>query len=240
MTTTTLFLSSLAANLALAGVAGLAAGYAFLPGRRPVRSEIQLVEALGVPLLAARPLVPHAFSRQLLAHWFHRRPVLAVVSAERGTGCTRVAAQLAREFAAMGERTLLIDADFRSPGLHAEFGLPNRGGLTDFLEGRPAMLAHCAENLSVLVAGRSGTDPLDLLSRQRMQALLTQAAQRYRVVLVDTPSSACGPDLQLFAAFGGGALVVTRRSASSKGLERLRALLDGSKARIVGTVLSPI
>jgi len=123
--------------------------------------------------------------------------------------------------------------------VHAEFGLPNRAGLIDFLEGRGAMLAHCSENLSVLVAGRAGADPLDLLSRPRMQALLAQAAQRYSVVLVDTPPSASGPDLQLFAAFGGGALVVTRQPASPDKLERLRKLLAACKAQVVGTVIAP-
>jgi Mrp family chromosome partitioning ATPase len=58
------------------------------------------------------------------------------------------------------------------------------------------------------------------------------------VVLVDTPAAACGPDLQLFAAFGGGALVVTRRAASPHGLARLRLLLAGCKARVVGTVIT--
>ena len=118
------------------------------------------------------------------------------------------------------------------------FGLPNRGGLADFLEGRSASLAHCADNLSVLVAGRSGADPLELLSGPRVQALLAAAAQRYSVVLVDTPAAACGPDLQLFAAFGGGALVVARRPASPRGLERLRKLLAGCKAQVVGTVIA--
>ena len=238
---TTLLLSSLAFNLAAAGMVGLTVGSAFLPSRRrALRSENQLIEVLGVPLLAARPLAPQALAQQLLAHWFHRgRVVLPVVSAERGIGGTRAAVALARALAALGERTLLIDADFRSPAVHAEFGLPNRAGLIDFLEGRGAMLAHCSENLSVLVAGRAGADPLDLLSRPRMQALLAQAAQRYSVVLVDTPPSASGPDLQLFAAFGGGALVVTRQPASPDKLERLRQLLAACKAQVVGTVIAP-
>lgn len=237
--TTTTF-SPLAANLVLGAVAGLAVGAGFLPvRRRQVRSESQLVEVLGTSLLAARPLAPQALSEQLLAHWFRRgHAVLPVVSAESGTGSTRTAAELARAFAALGERTLVIDADFRAPRLHAEFGLPNRGGLADFLEGRAASLAHCADNLSVLVAGRSGADPLELLSGRRVQALLAAAAQRYSVVLVDTPAAACGPDLQLFAAFGGGALVVARRPASPHGLERLRKLLAGCKAQVVGTVLA--
>ena len=240
MTTTTLFYS-LAANLAIAGVAGLAVGSAFLPSRsRQLRSETQLVQVLGAPLLAARPLAAPALAAQLVEHWFRRgRAVLPVVSAARGAGRTRTAVQLAQALAAMGEKTLLVDADFRSPGVHAELGLPNRAGLTGFLEGGRAALVHCSENLSVLVAGRSGTDPLDLLSRPRMQALLAEAARRYSAVLVDTPASACGPDLQLFAAFGGGALVVTRRSDRPEGLQRLRQLLDPCKARIVGAVLDP-
>jgi Mrp family chromosome partitioning ATPase len=236
----TMPLSPLAANLLLAAIAGLVGGAAFLPSRRAqVRSESQLVALLGSSLLAARPSVPQALAPQLLAHWFRRgRPVLPVVSAESGTGSTRTVAELGRALAALGERTLLIDADFRSPRLHAEFRLPNRRGLADFLEGRAASLIECADNLSVLVAGRSRADPLELLSDQRVQALLAVAAQRYRVVLVDTPAAACGPDLQLFAAFGGGALVVARRRASPHGLQRLRKLLVGCKAQVVGTVIA--
>jgi protein-tyrosine kinase len=232
--------SPVAATLILAAVAGLAVGAAFVPsGREEVRSENQLVAVLGTSLLAARPSAPQALAQQLLAHWFRRgRRLLPVVSAESGTGSTRTVAELARALAALGERTLVIDADFRCPRLHAEFRLPNRGGLADLLEGRSASLAHCADNLSVLVAGRSGADPLELLSGSRVQALLAAAAQRYSVVLVDTPAAACGPDLQLFAAFGGGALVVARRPASPRGLERLRKLLAGCKAQVVGTVIA--
>lgn len=226
--------------LMLACIAGVLAGLAFMPrGRGAVRSENQLIELLGVPLLAARPLAPRAVAAQLVACWFGRgRRILPVVSAEREAGGTRAAAELARALAAMGEKTLLIDANFRAPRLHAEFSLRNRSGLADFLEGRAAALAHCAENLSVLVAGRAGTDPLDLLSRQRLQALLAEAARRYSVVLVDTPAAAHGPDLQLFAAFGGGALVVARRAANHEGLARLRKLLGQCKARVVGTVIA--
>src|ERR687898_1804483 len=143
----TIRFAPLAASLVLAAVAGLAVGAAFLPSRRhEVRSENQLVAVLGTSLLAARPSAPHALAQQLLAHWFRRsRPVLPVVSAESGTGSTRTVAELARALAALGERTLVIDADFRAPRLHTEFRLPNRGGLADFLEGRAASLIECAD-----------------------------------------------------------------------------------------------
>jgi capsular exopolysaccharide synthesis family protein len=233
---------NLAQNLALGGAVGVLFSVLLLWRRKQpaVRSEKELTGVLGVPLLAARPLAPQDLSRQLLAHWFGLgRPVLAIVSADSGDGRTRVAAELAQAFAAMGEPTLLIDADLRSPALHRAFGLRNRAGLADFLEGRRTRLAHCADNLSVLVAGRASADPLELLSRKRLQDLLAAAAKRYRVVLVDTPAAARGPDLQLFAAFAGGALVVAKRPVAGQALERLRELLTYCKARVVGTVLSP-
>jgi capsular exopolysaccharide synthesis family protein len=230
-------------NVYAALVAALVLGLFLTWRRRPraVRSESDVNAALGVPMLAARPLAPLALSQQLQTYWFGRgRPVLAIVSAKTGDGSTRVAAELARAFAASGEPTLVIDADFRSPALHRAFGLKNRAGLADFLEGRTSQLAHCAEHLSVLVAGRSGADPLELLSRRRMQELLAAAAKRYRVVLVDTPAAACGPDLQLSAAFAGGALVVVRQGSEAPALERLRDLLTSCQARVVGTVLNPV
>jgi Mrp family chromosome partitioning ATPase len=233
---------SLAGNLALgAALALLLSLWLLWRGRRPaLRSEKELTQVLGVPLLAARPLAPQGLSQQLLAHWFSRgRAVLAVVSPENGDGRTRVAVELARAFARIGEPTLLIDADVRSPAVHREFGLRNRAGLADFLEGRRVELAHCADNLSVLVAGRSSADPLELLSRKRLQDLLAVAAKRYRVVLVDTPAAVRGPDLQIFAAFAGGALVVSRFSTEIPALERLRDFLAHCRARVVGTVLSP-
>jgi len=229
-------------NLALAAAGALLLGLLALWQRRaPVaRSESELIAELGRPLLAARPLELRELSRLLLEHWFGRgRGVLAVVSAESGKGHTRVAAELARAFARDGVPTLLIDADLRSPTLHRAFGLRNRAGLADFLEGGRTRLAHCGENLSVLVAGEARADPLELLSRRRMQELLAAAARRYRVVLIDTPAAARGPDLQLCAAFAGGALVVATYSTRRSALARLRGLLDFSRARVVGTVLSP-
>jgi Mrp family chromosome partitioning ATPase len=232
----------LAAPAAIAGLAVLL-GLLLLVWRRrapSARSEKDLVAALGVPIVAVRPLAARDLSRQLAAHWFRRgRPVLAVVSAETGEGRTRVAVELARAFSSAGESTLLIDANFRAPGVHRAFGLRNRAGLADFLHGGSTRIAHCADNLSVMVAGHSAEDPLELLSRPRMLELLAAASKRYRVVLVDTPEAALGPDLQLFAAFAGGALVVTQREAGMEGLRTLERYLRQASARVVGTVLSP-
>ena len=78
-----------------------------------------------------------------------------------------------------------------------------------------------------------------LVDPPRMQQFLAAAASRYQVVLVATPAAARGPDLQLPAAFSGGALVVSRHPANQGDLEHLGKLLSACRAQVIGTVLSP-
>lgn len=236
---------SLGLNLAIGGAAGFGLGLAWLAARRRahrrVRSERELVETLGEPLLALRPLSPQALRElcaRLLEHWFTpQRHMLAVVSAQPGEGRSRLAAQLAVAFAAMGEKTLLIDGDLRSPALHRAFNLGNAQGLADLLDDRGVSLAHAGANLSIMVAGKARRDPLELLSHNRLPVFLAEAAKHFRVVLIDTPAAARGPDFQLFAALAGGALVVTgHESARADALRALRAALERCAARLVATV----
>ena len=236
---------SLPLNLAFGGAAGLALGAALFTGRqrrrRPVRTERELVSALGKPLLAARPLrteTMRELCEQLLDHWFGaERHLLAIVGAQPGEGRSRFTAQLAVAFAELGHKTLVIDGDFRAPALHRAFRLPNSHGLADFLLDKRVSLASAGENLTVMVAGSAAADPLELLSRPRLHALLAEARKHFRVVLIDTPA-ARGPDFQMFAALAGGALVLTDRAQADAGaLKELHAALKRCAARLVTTVI---
>jgi Mrp family chromosome partitioning ATPase len=235
-----------ARDLALATGAGLLAALGIAlrrrRRRRPVRNEGDLVEALGEPLLAARPAREAALRelcRQLLEHWFvGGRALLPVVSAETGEGRTHLVASLAEMFAQMGVRTLLVDANLRSPGQHREFRIENRRGLADLLADREVQPAVCGESLAVLAAGSSAGEPLELLSRPCLREFLAAAGKRFRVVLIDTPAAAEGPDLQIFAALAGGALVVHKKEAHRAGLRGLSKHLQAARSRTVSVVLS--
>ena len=48
---------------------------------KSIRSENELIETLGAPLVAARPLVATSLAALLSEHWFSHRKALAVVSA---------------------------------------------------------------------------------------------------------------------------------------------------------------
>lgn len=209
--------------------------------RRPVRHERDLLAALGQPLLAAHPsgrAAVQALARQLAAHWLvGGRRLLPLVDASAGEAAGGFAVALAHAFADLGARTLLIDADLRSPRLHARLGAPRGKGLADFLEGRGTHLVAVRENLALLTAGTSHEFPLELLSRPRLRHLLGAAAQPFDVVLVHTPPVARGPDFEIFAALAGGALVFSGATTEVATLGALKARLARCAARVVGTVL---
>ncbi len=213
---------------------------------RRVRGERELLAAIGNPLLAARPSAAEALDalcRQLLEHWFGRgRTLLPLVSLRAGDGRSTLAVELARRFAALGERTLLIDADLRVPSLHARFGVPNTRGLADLLDGRDVQLVAINENggsnLALLAAGRVREDPLELLSRRRLRDFLADAARPFQVLLVDTPAAERGPDLEMFVALASGALLVVRPGEDGERLAGLWRRLARCAAVPVATVFN--
>jgi Mrp family chromosome partitioning ATPase len=89
-----------------------------------------------------------------------------------------------------------------------------------------------------MVAGSAPADPLELLSRPRLPALLGEARKHFRVVLIDTPAAVRGPDFEMLAALAGGALVVMHRAKTDIGaLKALHAALARCAAQLVTTLI---
>jgi receptor protein-tyrosine kinase len=187
-----------------------------------------------------------ALRSQLLLRWFtgedgHR--ALAVVSPGRGEGRSHLAANLAVVFSQLGERTLLVDADLRSPRQHTLFGLPSTAGLSTILAERagiesiqriPAFL-----DLSVLAAGPIPPNPLELLERPAFGELMAELSGRYDVVILDTPPAARGSDFQAIVHRVGGALLLARRNRTRmQACAAVAEEIAAAKATVVGTVLN--
>src|SRR5256886_490307 len=127
-----------------------------------------------------------AVRTQLLIRWFNPeagRRTLAVTSPCAREGRSFIAANLAVVFSQLGQRTLLIDADFRAPRQQAIFNIADRYGLSSVLSGRSDLSAASPVSgltgLSVLPAGPIPPNPLELLSRGGFAALLNRAETEY-------------------------------------------------------------
>lgn len=172
-----------------------------------------------------------------------RGRALAIVSAGEKDGRTVVAANLATAFSQLPCRTLLIDANLRSPGLHKVFRIEQGPGLTSVLAGRSGLnvIQHVAHfpNLYLLPAGVSAPNPTELLQRETFGLLLDDLAGQFDRVIVDTPSASMGSDARIIAAQCRSALVLGRRGWSpSRALQTLVTQLGKNAVKIAGVVFN--
>jgi len=208
-------------------------------------------DSLSHELVAAyQPFSPvveqlRALRSQLMLRWFDARAdrkTLAIVSPGQGDGRSFIAANLAIVFSQLGERTLLVDADLRSPRQHELFKLGHCAGLSSLLAGRtnaetvisvPALIG-----LSVLPAGAVPPNPQELLGRSVFGDTLRILGRDFDVVIIDTPAAANYADAQTVAARAGAALIAARKNRSLlPDFVDLAHRLQQSGTTLVGSVL---
>lgn len=184
-----------------------------------------------------------ALRSQLMMRVFGIVPkqALAVISADVGDGKTYTTANLGVALAQLGSRTLIVDADMRSPRMHEVFGVSNRAGLSGILSGRMVskviQQVNGVPSLYVLPVGAIPPNPLELIERPAFGLLLKELSNKFDHLLVDTPAVSVGSDAGVVASRCGQALIVARLHQSRvRDLQRMLAGLAGSPAQIAGVV----
>lgn len=177
-----------------------------------------------------------------------RQPrTLLVTSPFVQEGKTTTVANLGAVFARAGVSTLIVDADLRKPRLHRVFQVDNHAGLTTALIsdeiGRMngSLKEAGIPNLRILASGPRPPNPSELLSSERMGAMIGQLSREADVVLLDTPPCLAVSDAAVLASKVDGILLVleagkTRREAALRAKETLEQV----GGRILGVVLTKI
>lgn len=175
----------------------------------------------------------------------HPYQVVHVVSASEGEGKSCVSAHLAAALAMAGKRTLLVDADLRRPSIHNYYRYKSdAAGLSEVLTGQVELesVTHEipeVEGLTVLPAGGSVPNPVELLGSQKMHRLITEMRERYDMIVIDSPPVAAMADALVLTGIADGSLFVVRSATSPRQhLQNSVKRLVGSGGRIIGTVLN--
>ena len=168
---------------------------------------------------------------------------LAVLSPDSGDGKTYFAANMAISLSQLGGRTLLLDADMRTPRQHLLFGVPNTAGLSNLLAGRSENnLIHQIKELPTLFVLPVGTlppNPLELVQRPAFGLLIQELLTKFDHVVVDTPAAVHGADSRVLAARCGAAVVIGRRGRTRvKSLKSLLGALAASPVKLAGVMLN--
>jgi len=181
---------------------------------------------------------------QLKAQNGSRPRAIMVTSTYPGEGKSFVACNLAASIAfGIDEHVLLVDCDLRKPQVQQYFGYARSLGLADYLAGRaevPELLVKTPiPKLSLLMAGTPPDNPSELVSSNRMEALVDELRDRYkdRYVILDATPTQFTSDSNVLSRRVDGILVVVMAHGSPR-----KAVLGGieslAEANLLGVVFN--
>ncbi len=171
---------------------------------------------------------------------------MLVTSPAAGDGKSTLVSNLAITMAQTGQRTVLLDADFRRPTQHIIFGTDHeKCGLNAVLTGQAeleeAIRSTPTQGLSLISCGGHLPNPAEVLNSHRFSVLLRRLAKMYDRVIIDAPPVTVVTDAQILGAICDVTVLVLRADKSTKRLtQRAIDALQGVNAHLLGIVVNDV
>ncbi len=143
--------------------------------------------------------------------------VIAVTSCNENDGKTTVALHIAKSFAELDKRVLLIDADMRKSVMAGRnTSAQMHSGLSEVLTGM-CPISECLypvvnSRMQILFAGQYPPNPVELLSGKYFAALIAECRKVYDYIIIDTPPLGQVIDAAVVAEKCDGAVMVLGNS----------------------------
>lgn len=172
-----------------------------------------------------------------------KRPckTFAVTSAKPSEGKSLTAANIAISYAMLGKKVLLIDADMRRPTQRRLWKVELSTGLCDFLAKiwRLELTKVKELPLWIVCTGTIPPNPSELLSSEQMKRFVSESANAYDYVIIDTPPINTVADAQIISTYVDGVVVVTKSGDTTT--DELKEALDAvnrAGGNLCGVVLN--
>ena len=184
----------------------------------------------------------------LLSRADHPPQVILVTSALPREGKTTAAANLAVTLAQLGDKTIVVDADLRKPGVGRLLNMTggNYAGLSSYLAGASSLdlviVPHpTIPNLAAIPTGPLPPNPADLLSSHRVAEAIAELRKSFKFIVIDSPPVMAATDAVILSVQTDGVLLVVRSGETPKeAFTRTRDLLVSVKCNILGVVLNAV
>lgn len=170
--------------------------------------------------------------------------VIAVTSSMMGEGKSSTSFQLAKSFAQLGKKTLLIDCDLRKAYLKRYLKVHKKVvGLSELLSGQvdDAVYSTDLDNLSLMMSGKSPVNPSELLSGDTFGKIIDKLRKEFDYIIVDTPPITVGPDTSIIGRVVDGVVLVVRNDFVKKiTIQRCKQDIIRNGGKILGVVLNRV
>ncbi len=174
-----------------------------------------------------------------------RSKTLLITSAMPGDGKSTSASNLAIAMAQAGQRTLLLDCDFRKPTQHMIFEVDDSIGVSTVLAGREplekAIQRTAVEGLDLLPGGPIPLNPSEILNSQAFSDMVDELSVKYDHIVIDSPPVNAVTDARILGALCDVTVIVLRADRTTrKHSEYARDALNSVGARVLGCIVNDV
>jgi capsular exopolysaccharide synthesis family protein len=168
---------------------------------------------------------------------------LLVTSSKPSEGKTTTTIALSQALASIGLNVLLIDGDLRYASVHKRLRCSNELGLSNYLTGakipEDVVQGTNTEGLVVMASGPLPPNPAELLAGPKMASLLALGAESFDIVLIDGPPVMGLADSPLLSSIAQATLLVVAANETRRNVVKVALRrLQFARANLVGALLS--
>jgi polysaccharide biosynthesis transport protein len=168
---------------------------------------------------------------------------ILITSATGSEGKSTLAINLATALSQM-DRTLLLEVDLRKPSIARYMQSQKRLGLCDLVAGQSKLQdvvsqANKESNLHIISCGTLPPNPLELLSSDRFEDVLTTLRSHYRYIVLDGPPTLPVSDSAIIGHLSDATiLTVKAEDTTAKAAQEALGRLQRLGVKVTGAVLS--
>ena len=172
--------------------------------------------------------------------------VICITSCTPNEGKSNISFEVAKSYAQMGKKVLLVDADLRKSVMRQRHKKGKvRLGLVNYLVGKcefdEALCETDVKNLYMIFSGPVPPNPSELLGNWKFKEMIQNAREEYDMVIVDTPPLGSVIDAAVVSKCCDGAvLIIAAGNVSYRFARKVKEQLDVAECRILGCVLNKV
>ena len=172
--------------------------------------------------------------------------VICITSCTPNEGKSNISFEVAKSYAQLGKKVLLVDADLRKSVMRQRHKKGKvRLGLVNYLVGKceldEALCETDVNNLYMIFSGPVPPNPSELLGSWKFTEMIRNAREEYDMVIIDTPPLGSVIDAAVVSKCCDGAvIVIAAGNVSYRFARKVKEQLDVAECRILGCVLNKV